>query len=108
MKATLKYLFALYIILLYWESCSAQFQDTTYTKSGFTIDYPHLHCRMDTIRNVNQMVSFYRGKHYFTVKINGQYLYKDVPLRFGEPLTIYSVHSEIIVTKRKFRFTYKV
>ena len=81
-------------------------QDTIRTSRGYTIEYKGLYLRVDTILNITQAVSFFRGAHMFSIKSEEGYMYKDIKLRYREPITIYAIHAEVFVERKTYKFNY--
>lgn len=94
-----------FLILLLFPLLSYS-QDITRTSRGYTIEYQELYLRVDTILNITQAVSFFRGTHLFSIKLNGEYMYRNIKLKYREPITIYSIHAEVFVERKKFRLNY--
>ncbi len=94
-----------FLILLIFPLLSYS-QDTIHTSRGYNIQYQELYLRIDTVHNITQAVSFFKGAHLFSIKLNGEYMYKNIKLRYREPITIYSIHAEVFAERKKYRFNY--
>jgi|GEM_PF-2427227 len=82
-------------------------QDTIRTSRGYNIDYKYLYLRVDTVHNITQAVSYFRGVHSFSIKIKEKYLHKNMALRYRNPFTIYGIHGEIIVERKNYQYICK-
>ena len=81
-------------------------QDTTYTSRGYNIEYQGLYLRVDTVHNITQAVSFFRGVHLFSIKLNNEYAHKNIKVKYGQPITIYDIHTEVFVERKNYKFNY--
>ncbi|ABG60980.1 hypothetical protein [Cytophaga hutchinsonii] len=81
-------------------------QDTTHTSRGYNIEHHGLYLRVDTILHITQAVSFLRGAHSFSIKSAGKYMYRNIELRYREPITIWDTHAEVLVERKSYTFSY--
>lgn len=94
-----------FLVVLFFPLLSYS-QDTIITSRGYTIEYQGLYLRVDTILQITQAVSFFRGTHRFTIKSNRDYMYKDIKLKYREPITIYAIHADVFVERKNYTFRY--
>ena len=92
------------IILLTITSLSARCQDTTYTTTGYEIDFASIHIKVDTLHHICRVYNFFHRKMYFAIDNRKAILLPAM----GGVTTVWREHFTIIVTRGRYREVFKI
>lgn len=111
----MKYLLIVFITIVLGLNSQAQtvhlFQDTIHTETGYEIDFPHVHVKVDTITHISKVYSYYHFKAYFSINGGKAVLLKKHKKNGNELegcIFVWSEHFTVTVSQKGYKEIFKL